>query len=146
MVGEGADSQIIWDRIRKHQLEYQVILPGSFDEVTDVLRAADAFVLPSYQEGMSLSLLEAMSMRLPVIASDIPANQELIREANGKTFPVRNAQALSEVLLQVLKDRTEANQFADNAFQFVSENYSVERMAESHFDVIEKSIQLSVRS
>ena len=48
----------------------RVVLAGSFDPLDDVLQAADCFVLPSYEEGLSLALLEAMAAGLPIVATD----------------------------------------------------------------------------
>lgn len=140
LIGEGPDGRAIWERIRNQQLSYQVILPGSFDEVTDLLAAADAFVLPSYQEGMSLSLLEAMAANVPVVATDIPGNRDLIQEDNGLLCKTHDPESLASAILDALKRQAPAKQRAENARRFVSENYSLEKMAQEHLEIIDQQI------
>jgi glycosyltransferase involved in cell wall biosynthesis len=55
LIGEGPQREELFERIGDLGFRYQVCLPGSFDEIDDVLAAADLFVLPSYSEGMSIS-------------------------------------------------------------------------------------------
>ena len=145
LVGEGSDGRAIWDHIREQQLSYQIILPGSFDEVTDLLAAADAFVLPSYQEGMSLSLLEAMAANVPVVATDIPGNRDLIQEDKGLLCKVRDPESLATAILDALQRQGPSKQRAETAKQYVIENYSLEKMAQEHLEIIEKQIFASKR-
>lgn len=143
LVGEGADGQEIWNRVRELNLNYQIVLPGSFDDVGDLLAAADAFVLPSYQEGMSLSLLEAMAAAVPVVASDIPGNSGLISSERGFLFPPGNVAELAKSILEALQKQRIAKKYATNARNFVAANYSLDRMALDHFRIIESSILTS---
>jgi len=145
LVGEGSDGRAIWDHIREQQLSYQIILPGSFDEVSDLLAAADAFVLPSYQEGMSLSLLEAMAANVPVVATDIPGNRDLIQEDKGLLCKVRDPESLATAILDALQRQGPSKQRAETAKQYVIENYSLEKMAQEHLEIIEKQIFASKR-
>lgn len=141
LVGEGADARKIWDRIRETRQGHQIIMPGSFDDVGEILAAADAFVLPSYQEGMSLSLLEAMAAGLPAVVSDIPGNRDLVSGNRGFLFPPGEPDKLSESLLAAIGRQAKATEFADTARSFVEANYSLNRMAEDHLRIIDKAIQ-----
>ncbi len=81
--GEG-DSRLLLQRmIQRYHLENRVKLLGYREDILELLRAADVFVFPSLREGLSLSLQEAMASGLPVIASDIRGNRELIKEGKG---------------------------------------------------------------
>lgn len=138
LVGEGEDGRIIWDRIKELNLNYQVVMPGSFDEVSDLLAAADAFVLPSYQEGMSLSLLEAMAAGIPVVVSDIPGNRTLVDETRGWVTPAREPAQLANALLDAIRKRTVAQARAEAAQQFVLDRFSLNSMAENHLKIIQQ--------
>lgn len=140
LVGEGTDGPAVWDRIRETRQTNEIILPGSFDDVSDLLRAADVFVLPSYQEGMSLSLLEAMAQGVPVVVSDIPGNRALVDETRGFLFPVRDAAALGTALLTAIQNQKQAGARAAAAQAFITAHYSLERMASAHLQVIEQSL------
>lgn len=74
-------------------------------ELRDLYRKADIFILPSEREGMPLVLLEALAMGLPVVATDIPGNRDVIvHGANGVLVPPDDEMALREGLLSVAAD------------------------------------------
>ena len=68
LIGDGPLRDALNDRIRDLQLQSKVVMPGSFDEVADVLSAADAAVCPTPEPGMPLALLEATAACLPIVA------------------------------------------------------------------------------
>jgi glycosyltransferase involved in cell wall biosynthesis len=73
-----------------------LIVTGMVDNVEEYLAASDAFVIPSYREGLSRALLEAMSMELPVVATKIRGNREVIRDGvNGLLYPARDVEQLA---------------------------------------------------
>jgi len=76
--GEGKKRNYLEKKIKQYDLEQKVFLLGYRNDVEQLLKVADVFVLPSLREGLSCSLQEAMAASLPVIASDIRGNNELI--------------------------------------------------------------------
>ena len=71
-------------------------------ELRELYRNADVFVLPSEYEGMPLVLLEALAMGLPIVATDIPGNRDLVvHGGNGLRVPLGDPPALREALLRV---------------------------------------------
>lgn len=142
LVGEGPDLELIRQRVFERQLEGKIVLPGAFDEVDQVLQAADLFVLPSYAEGLSLSLLEAMAHQLPVVASDIPGNRQLVKDGvHGQLVPVGERETLAEALLAVMEAPGESARRARAAYQRVVDEYSLERMAHDHLTLFEKLLR-----
>ncbi|MDR1170142.1 MAG: glycosyltransferase family 4 protein [Prevotellaceae bacterium] len=89
--------------LAKHE---NVILTGFIkgEKLQSLLTHARAFVLPSSHEGLPISLLEAMSYRLPVIASDIPANLA-VGLPSGCYFPAGNEQALADCMDKITKEK-----------------------------------------
>lgn len=137
IVGEGPMREALFNEIRDQELLGTVLLPGSFDTVEDVLAAADLFLLPSYEEGMSLSLLEAMAAGLPVIASDIPGNRRLIvNEQTGLLLPVREPDLWATTILRVLSVRASATTRAEQARRVVEQDFSLEKMARRHAELL----------
>ena len=65
------------------KVEKQVRFLGFRDDVSEIYKVADLFVFPSYREGLSLSLMEAMSSGLPVVCSNIRGNKDLIKDGEG---------------------------------------------------------------
>lgn len=92
MLGDAALLDIAW-------------LPGSSDEVPAILRAMDIFVLPSLNEGISNTVLEAMASGLPVIATRVGGNPELvIEEETGQLVPPADPASLRQAILRYVDD------------------------------------------
>jgi len=74
-------------------------------ELVELYRSADVFVLPSEREGMPLVLLEALAMGLPIVATDVPGNRDVVVDGqNGVLVPPEDAHRLREALLEVTRD------------------------------------------
>ena len=140
LIGEGPDREALYDRIRELELIGHVLMPGAFDDVSDILMAANTFILPSYMEGLSLSLLEAMANHVHVIASDIAGNRQLINNnVHGRLVPVKEVAPLATAILSA--------QTSDNsgmiaaAYQRVQQEFSLESMARRHLQVFEDTLR-----
>jgi len=108
IVGDGPLRSDIEKRIRELSLENKILITGFIpnSQIPRILERASIFVLPSYGEGLSNALLQAMAAGLPCIVSDTEENREVIRHGvNGLLFPVGDSRALAEILIQVLKDK-----------------------------------------
>ena len=107
MVGEGplrAEAQGLLDVAGVGSLAW---LPGERADVPEVMRGLDCFVLPSLAEGISNTILEAMASGLPVLATDVGGNAELVGSATGELVPSGDAEALAA--LRVVPDLSEVN-------------------------------------
>ena len=80
----------------------QVEWLGARGDISDLLNAADGFVLGSAWEGMPLALGEAMAMGLPVVATDVGGVRELVGDV-GVLAPAKDAGALAEAMLRVMR-------------------------------------------
>ncbi len=141
MIGEGPHREPLYDHIVERGLHHQVFLPGAFDDVTDLLEAADLFVLPSYEEGMSLALLEAMAAGVPVIATDIAGNRQLItHEEHGLLVPTHDPADIHAAMVRLLDDPALAHRLAENARWRVQQEFSLAQMARRHLGVIKEVI------
>ena len=80
---------------------------GERNDVADIMRALDLFVLPSINEGISNTILEAMATELPVIATDVGGNPELvINNQTGYLVPKQNPIAIAEAFKKYLDNRS----------------------------------------
>ena len=78
---------------------------GHRDDMVTVFHAAHVVCLPSYREGLPKVLLEAAACARPIVTTDVPGCREVVREGeNGLLVPVRDSQALSNALLDLIKD------------------------------------------
>lgn len=133
LIGDGPERDEIARLAVKLTCRDKMVFAGHRADAYRLMQGLDAFCLPSEFEGMSNSLLEAMSLGLPVVVSDIPANRELVvHEQNGLTFPLGNAPEMTKALKRVLDDRQLAAQLGTAASRLIAEHYSVEQMVARH--------------
>ncbi|HAO00083.1 MAG TPA: hypothetical protein DCQ98_22785 [Planctomycetaceae bacterium] len=139
LVGEGEFERELRMMIRERELQEHVLLPGTFDDVGDVLSAADLFVLPSHHEGLSLALLEAMAAELPVVATEIPGNCRVVRDGvQGKLVPVRDPGAIAAAVLALLDDPEGRLRMGRAARRTAADEHSIGAMASAHLELFEQ--------
>ncbi|MFA6547726.1 MAG: glycosyltransferase family 4 protein [Candidatus Magasanikbacteria bacterium] len=127
IVGTGPLKTELENFIKNNQMN-EVKMLGSLtrENVLRVLCQSDIFVLLSQWEGLPLSVLEAMSVGLPVIASDVGGLNEIINSKNG--FLIKNSERLPVVLEDLIKNKDLRKQIGDSARLSIIENYSVDKM------------------
>jgi glycosyltransferase involved in cell wall biosynthesis len=129
IVGGGRREAEVKQMAASMGLAGQMHFLGSRRDVPDLLQAMDIFVLPSYNEGLSLALLEAMAAGLPVIVSRVGGNPEVVTDgATGLLIPPRDAEALAQALERLMADPARAKEMGENARRLVEVNYSLERL------------------
>lgn len=105
LAGEGPLAAELRDLARSLGLESRVAFLGTRTDVPDLLRAASVFVLASESEGLSNALLEALASGVPVVASAIAANREVVADGReGLLVPVADADGLARAIERVLGD------------------------------------------
>lgn len=99
IIGEGPLRAEIEQVVREASLEGLVWLPGEREDVPALMRRMDCFVLPSLAEGISNTVLEAMACGLPVIATRVGGNAELVEEGvTGALVPAADRDALARCM------------------------------------------------
>jgi glycosyltransferase involved in cell wall biosynthesis len=105
----------------------RIIMPGFIDNIYEFYKAMDVFLLPSRSEGFSLALLEAAASGLPIIASNIPGNDEFIEhKKNGFLFNLSNPEELTQHILTLAKDRKLALEFGSLAEKYFKKEFAFE--------------------
>ena len=136
MIGDGELRAQAQQLLNQAGLETQVWLPGSNNQVPELMHAMDIFVLPSRNEGISNTILEAMASSLPVVATDVGGNPELVVVNETGVLvaaddPPSMAQALHEYVQN--PDRRSAHGVAGR--QRVEHNFLLEQMVEKYLSV-----------
>lgn len=108
LVGTGSEESALRQQAQGYVSAPNIIFLGQRDDVPALLAASDVFALPTYFEGMSNALLEAMAARLPVITTDIPENRVIIQDGEqGMLIPPGNVSALREALTTLAANKDE---------------------------------------
>ena len=122
-----------------NQMDEQVCITGTIDHVPVLLRASDAFVLPSYAEGMPNVLLEAMATGLPCIATEIPGIKDLIdNEVEGLLVKPGNIDGLQAALHRLKAESELRLSLGRAARQRIEECCSVDGTARQYTRLFQK--------
>lgn len=118
-------------------------LPGKRDDVSHILRGMDGFVLPSLAEGISNTILEAMASGLPVIATDVGGNGELVvSDETGELVPAANPEALAAAILRQYLNPVVYMAMGRAGRARVERLFSMDSMVQSYLDVYDSALGL----
>lgn len=124
LVGDGRLQQPLRDEARALGVDGQVQMLGTRDDLGDLLRAMDLFVMPSLWEGLSLAMLTAMAAGLPVIATDVGGVAQVLGEnERGYRLAAGDAQALADRIAWCIEHRSEAAAMAETGARHVRSLY-----------------------
>ena len=122
---------------------------GQRDDIPELLRKADMFVLPSKTEGLSCSILEAMASGLPILASNVGGNYELVERrtsssfSNGDLFESGNFVELAEKIAFYTR-QFDLNGLRQRSIQLVNRNFSLETMFNQYLKLYMQHLQLDL--
>lgn len=122
LVGEGKDKKKYQQTVRELGLGDKVVFWGQQPNVWDYLAAFDLFVMPTYHEAFSLSLIEATVSGLPIVCTEVGGNPEIAGLTKAQLVPAKNSKALAvamnNIISQPSKYQISLNQKSKLAKQF----------------------------
>ena len=117
--------------IQEGVIEYH----GQTSNILNILINTDIYTLVSYREGLSKSILEAASVGLPIISSDIPASKDLvINNHNGYLVPIKNAFDLANAIEKLVLNHDLRKKFGQSSRKIVLESFSEELVSKQTTD------------
>jgi sugar transferase (PEP-CTERM/EpsH1 system associated) len=141
LVGDGPMRESLGQLVDRHGVRERVWFAGERADVADVLRGFDCFALPSLGEGISNTILEAMATRLPIVATRVGGNGELIESGmTGLLVPRADTDALTEALLRYFRDRATARRHAKAARRVAESRFSLARMVSDYCNLYENAL------
>ena len=112
--GRGQEEENIKSQIKQLGIEENVLLLGFRKDINRILTASDMFMLASFQEGLTLSVIEAMSFGLPCVVSDVRGNRDLIVDGKGGfVVETENESMFADKIQSLSKNQEMRKQFAD---------------------------------
>ncbi len=133
IIGDGPTRTALEDQTRRLALEDKVLFLGDHRDVPELLAGMDLFVLPSLQEGHSISLLEACASALPIIATDVGGNAEIVRDGiNGLLTQSGDTEALADKMILLLQNKPMREEFGRNARIWAETEGSVQITAQRY--------------
>ena len=128
VVGDGANRKELEEQAGRWGLGERTVFTGFRGDIPELLSEAAVSVLPSLSEGLSNSLLESMAAGVPVVATSVGGNPEVIEHGvTGLLVPPRDAAALAAATGRLLEDKDLAKSFGEAGRRRVAELFSVER-------------------
>jgi len=140
LVGKDTNGDEARERVRALGIEKHVTLAGFRTDIPEILSILSATVLSSLAgEGFSGVLRESMSMGVPVVATDVGGNSELVKDGKtGFLVPSGDVHAMASAVQRLLVDRPLAQAMAREAQENVRTHYSLERMVENSIALYER--------
>ena len=142
VVGEGPEREeliLLADRLG---LRKRVFFALSLMDTYKMLSVMDVFVFYSMQEGLGLSLMEAMGYGIPCIATDVGGIPSLVKNhKTGILVPPGDSCALADAIRRLINDREFARELAGRGAEFVKKNFSLDKMTDEVLNVYEKSVK-----
>lgn len=141
IAGDGPLRNDLEKLVAELRLEEKVVFLGVRRDIPELLKSFDVFALSSTREGLPVSLLEAMASSLPVVATDVDGNSELIvHNSTGLLVPSNDIDSLSSALIRILSDKETANLMGERGRSRVDEHYSFRRMIDQYEHVYLQSV------
>jgi len=136
IVGDGPLGNDLKESVKRSGLEGHVTFMGFREDIAELLQIFDIFLLSSTQEGISLTLLEAMAASIPVVATYVGGNPEVV--AHGQTgllVPAKDPQKMADAIMEILNDPDKARRMGEAGRKRVEEKFCLERMVAEYEEV-----------
>jgi glycosyltransferase involved in cell wall biosynthesis len=141
VVGEGSRCEALRAQAAELGISRSVVFTGRRDDVPAVTAALDVAVLPSYREAQGLTILEAMALSRPVVASNVGGIPEMIEDGRtGLLVPPHDPAALAAAITRLLRDHPLADTLARAGHDLVHERFCVELMARAVETIYDESV------
>ena len=146
IVGDGPVRAECERLLREMQLQEQVWIAGDRSDVADLMRAMDLFVLPSLGEGISNTILEAMACGLPVIATAVGGNPELVAvHKTGALIPPGDHEKMAQALLTYVRDPARMAQEGQAARGEIEARFSMDAMVGAYLAVYDQLMKINTK-
>ena len=119
-------------------LQNHINFLGARSDIPELLSILDVFVLTSFSEGLSLTLIEACAASKPIVATNVGGNAEIVEdERNGLLVPSDRPEALAKAILEILTDKAKARQMGEVGRKKFEKEFTLDVMVKKYEDLYE---------
>ncbi len=140
-VGDGILREELVNYASKLGISDKVMFLGFRDDVFKILPVFDVFVLSSLTEGISLTLLEAMAARKPILATSVGGNPEIVEDGvTGFLVPPKDPDKMAEKIINLLQNKELARRMGETGRKRMAEKFSLDRMVSEYKQLYEECL------
>lgn len=144
-VGDGHLNNEVKECIQKYNLGKRVKLLGFQKNVIDIVGSFDIYLITSLYEGLPYSIIEAISLGKPIVATNVTGNNEIVKNGyNGLLFEAMNAQEGAEKIESLLNNISLINEYGLNSRKLYKEYFTIEQMMEA-LDMIYNNVKPNIK-
>lgn len=133
VVGDGELKNKLVKQTNEMNLTRRVLFLGERQDIPELLNAIDVFVLPSLSEGHNMTLLEAMATGLPVVATSVGGNLEIVEDGvTGYLIPSKQPEILGQKIAMLLKNETLRSQMGKRGRTIVLKHFDMQKMTKAY--------------
>ena len=145
-VGDGPQKENIEKKISEFGIAENVKLLGLRKDIPEILKTTDLFVLPTLQEALGTSFLEAMAMKKPVIGTNVGGVPEVVNNGiAGLLVEPEKPVVLAEAVIALLKDKEKMRRMGEEGRRIVEKKYSVDVMAKRLYEFYSSLLVVAVK-
>jgi glycosyltransferase involved in cell wall biosynthesis len=142
MVGDGSDRRMLESMSAELGISAQVTFWGEQLDVAPFFSASDAFIMSSTSEGLPMSLIQALSLGLPAIVTDVGGMAEVVRLAKvGFTVSVTDPAEMAAAILRLAASEAERAQFSANAIEAFHSRFTLQTMVDAYMGLYRNAPQ-----
>ena len=143
IVGTGELEGMVKDFIAKFNLEKRIHLLGFRNDIPDLLKTFDIFLLPSLWEGFGIVLIEAMASGKPIVATNASSIPEIVENGrNGILVTPENAEAISDALKKLISEPELRIKFVKEGLKIVQEKFTIDRMINDYKKIFHELLNI----
>lgn len=140
IVGDGSEEGILKEYVIKNELLDKVIFTGFRQDVENILMGSNCFINSSSNEALSFAILEAMSKALPIIATKVGGNPDIVNEENGNGILVRykSTAQLAKAMEKMMVKKDFAKECGVNSLKCIKEKFNITEKINDTYEVYKK--------
>jgi len=136
IVGDGPEEKRLKLLVESLDITDKTLFLGARKDISALLHIFDVFVLPSFSEGMSASLIEAMGAGVPIVATNVGGNPEVVKDQEtGYLVQSDNDQEMADILIRLLQDEKKRQRVGQTGQQRVHDMFSLDKMITTYTEL-----------